>query len=40
MFFSTHTLAAKVGLIGLPKPFCDAVKLFAIEQTYPIVSSF
>ena len=30
----------KVGLIGLPQPFCDAIKLFTKEQTYPIVSNY
>nr|UJG45539.1 NADH dehydrogenase subunit 1 [Monoclona rufilatera] len=30
----------KVGLMGLPQPFCDAIKLFTKEQTYPIVSNY
>lgn len=30
----------KVGLIGIPQPFCDAVKLFTKEQTYPLVSNY
>lgn len=30
----------KVGLIGIPQPFCDAIKLFTKEQTYPIVSNY
>lgn len=30
----------KVGLIGIPQPFCDAVKLFTKEQVYPIVSNY
>jgi len=30
----------KVGLIGLPQPFCDAIKLFTKEQTYPIISNY
>nr|QTZ19019.1 NADH dehydrogenase subunit 1 [Mycomya sp. WQY006] len=30
----------KVGLVGIPQPFCDAIKLFTKEQTYPVVSNF
>lgn len=30
----------KVGIIGLPQPFADALKLFAKEQTKPITSNF
>lgn len=30
----------KVGIIGIPQPFCDAIKLFTKEQTYPIVSNY
>nr|QTZ18980.1 NADH dehydrogenase subunit 1 [Epicypta sp. WQY003] len=30
----------KVGLVGIPQPFCDAIKLFTKEQTYPIVSNY
>lgn len=30
----------KVGLIGVPQPFCDAIKLFTKEQTYPLVSNY
>nr|YP_010508541.1 NADH dehydrogenase subunit 1 [Philophylla fossata]UXG57154.1 NADH dehydrogenase subunit 1 [Philophylla fossata] len=30
----------KVGLIGIPQPFCDAIKLFTKEQTYPILSNY
>lgn len=30
----------KVGLVGLPQPFCDAIKLFTKEQTYPIISNY
>lgn len=30
----------KVGLFGIPQPFCDAIKLFTKEQTYPIVSNY
>nr|WNG77943.1 NADH dehydrogenase subunit 1 [Helius pluto] len=30
----------KVGLLGIPQPFCDAIKLFTKEQTYPIVSNY
>lgn len=30
----------KVGLIGVPQPFCDAIKLFTKEQTYPLLSNY
>nr|YP_010587287.1 NADH dehydrogenase subunit 1 [Allobaccha apicalis]WAB45767.1 NADH dehydrogenase subunit 1 [Allobaccha apicalis] len=30
----------KVGLLGIPQPFCDAIKLFTKEQTYPLVSNY
>lgn len=30
----------KVGLIGIPQPFSDAIKLFTKEQTYPISSNY
>nr|UJG45292.1 NADH dehydrogenase subunit 1 [Beris vallata] len=30
----------KVGLMGIPQPFCDAVKLFTKEQTYPLMSNY
>nr|UFZ13150.1 NADH dehydrogenase subunit 1 [Ctenochauliodes punctulatus] len=30
----------KVGFVGLPQPFCDAIKLFTKEVTYPILSNF
>lgn len=30
----------KVGLIGIPQPFCDAIKLFTKEQTYPLLSNY
>nr|YP_010895131.1 NADH dehydrogenase subunit 1 [Ocyptamus norina]WJW73657.1 NADH dehydrogenase subunit 1 [Ocyptamus norina] len=30
----------KVGLMGIPQPFCDAIKLFTKEQTYPLVSNY
>lgn len=30
----------KVGLIGIPQPFSDAIKLFTKEQTYPIFSNY
>uniref|UniRef100_A0AAU8L241 NADH-ubiquinone oxidoreductase chain 1 n=1 Tax=Cyphochilus crataceus TaxID=1453293 RepID=A0AAU8L241_9SCAR len=30
----------KVGFMGLPQPFSDAIKLFVKEQTYPLMSNF
>nr|AMW68096.1 NADH dehydrogenase subunit 1 [Mucroberotha vesicaria] len=30
----------KVGFCGIPQPFCDAIKLFTKEQTYPIMSNY
>jgi len=30
----------KVGLAGIPQPFCDAIKLFTKEQTYPLISNY
>nr|QLY90278.1 NADH dehydrogenase subunit 1 [Pherbellia dubia] len=30
----------KVGIVGIPQPFCDAIKLFTKEQTYPLVSNY
>nr|AKR07173.1 NADH dehydrogenase subunit 1 [Pseudorhaetus sinicus] len=30
----------KVGFIGVPQPFSDAIKLFTKEQTYPVMSNF
>lgn len=30
----------KVGLIGIPQPFCDAIKLFTKEQTYLLISNY
>nr|WLS55603.1 NADH dehydrogenase subunit 1 [Meroplius fukuharai] len=30
----------KVGLMGIPQPFCDAIKLFTKEQVYPLVSNY
>lgn len=30
----------KVGIIGIPQPFCDAIKLFTKEQTYPLISNY
>nr|WGU15877.1 NADH dehydrogenase subunit 1 [Clephydroneura sp.] len=30
----------KVGLVGIPQPFCDAIKLFTSEQTYPVLSNY
>nr|YP_010286295.1 NADH dehydrogenase subunit 1 [Ornithomya biloba]UKS08904.1 NADH dehydrogenase subunit 1 [Ornithomya biloba] len=30
----------KVGILGIPQPFCDAIKLFTKEQTYPLLSNY
>nr|YP_010463408.1 NADH dehydrogenase subunit 1 [Cryptoperla kawasawai]UUK29384.1 NADH dehydrogenase subunit 1 [Cryptoperla kawasawai] len=30
----------KVGIAGIPQPFCDAIKLFTKEQTYPVSSNY
>nr|YP_010265211.1 NADH dehydrogenase subunit 1 [Allodia zaitzevi]UAM92240.1 NADH dehydrogenase subunit 1 [Allodia anglofennica]UAM92253.1 NADH dehydrogenase subunit 1 [Allodia sp. NHMO 442463]UIP57082.1 NADH dehydrogenase subunit 1 [Allodia zaitzevi] len=30
----------KVGLLGIPQPFSDAIKLFTKEQTYPMASNY
>nr|YP_010596277.1 NADH dehydrogenase subunit 1 [Taxigramma karakulensis]WAJ60522.1 NADH dehydrogenase subunit 1 [Taxigramma karakulensis] len=30
----------KVGIIGIPQPFCDAIKLFTKEQIYPLLSNY
>lgn len=30
----------KVGFIGIPQPFCDAIKLFSKEQVYPLLSNY
>nr|QHD47994.1 NADH dehydrogenase subunit 1 [Indonemoura auriformis] len=30
----------KVGFVGIPQPFCDAIKLFTKEQTYPVLSNY
>nr|AMH85382.1 NADH dehydrogenase subunit 1 [Winthemia rufopicta] len=30
----------KVGIMGIPQPFCDAIKLFTKEQTYPMLSNY
>nr|WHU31475.1 NADH dehydrogenase subunit 1 [Claassenia xucheni] len=30
----------KVGFMGIPQPFCDAIKLFSKEQTYPALSNY
>lgn len=30
----------KVGFAGIPQPFCDAIKLFTKEQTYPVLSNY
>lgn len=30
----------KVGIVGIPQPFRDAIKLFTKEQVYPIISNY
>nr|YP_010890639.1 NADH dehydrogenase subunit 1 [Hypoderma bovis]ADM47628.1 NADH dehydrogenase subunit 1 [Hypoderma sinense]WJK71620.1 NADH dehydrogenase subunit 1 [Hypoderma bovis] len=30
----------KVGIVGVLQPFCDAIKLFTKEQTYPLLSNY
>nr|ANJ70421.1 NADH dehydrogenase subunit 1 [Haliplus lineatocollis] len=30
----------KVGYMGIPQPFSDAIKLFSKEQTYPLLSNY
>nr|UBU97815.1 NADH dehydrogenase subunit 1 [Teleogryllus occipitalis] len=30
----------KVGIMGIPQPFADAIKLFCKEQTYPVMSNY
>ena len=30
----------KVGFLGIPQPFSDAIKLFTKEQTYPYISNY
>nr|WEG23149.1 NADH dehydrogenase subunit 1 [Bithia sp. 1 HNL-2023a] len=30
----------KVGIMGVPQPFCDAIKLFTKEMTYPLLSNY
>nr|YP_009131572.1 NADH dehydrogenase subunit 1 [Nemopoda mamaevi]AIY56564.1 NADH dehydrogenase subunit 1 [Nemopoda mamaevi]UJG45513.1 NADH dehydrogenase subunit 1 [Nemopoda nitidula] len=30
----------KVGIMGIPQPFCDAIKLFTKEQVYPLMSNY
>nr|YP_010713117.1 NADH dehydrogenase subunit 1 [Oscinella pusilla]WDA93983.1 NADH dehydrogenase subunit 1 [Oscinella pusilla] len=30
----------KVGIMGIPQPFCDAIKLFTKETTYPLMSNY
>nr|QNE85465.1 NADH dehydrogenase subunit 1 [Nanna flavipes] len=30
----------KVGVVGIFQPFCDAIKLFTKEQTYPLLSNY
>nr|YP_010132054.1 NADH dehydrogenase subunit 1 [Hamaxiella brunnescens]QQD89788.1 NADH dehydrogenase subunit 1 [Hamaxiella brunnescens] len=30
----------KVSIMGIPQPFCDAIKLFTKEMTYPLLSNY
>nr|YP_009171538.1 NADH dehydrogenase subunit 1 [Comicus campestris]AJW76393.1 NADH dehydrogenase subunit 1 [Comicus campestris] len=30
----------KVGIVGIPQPFSDAIKLFTKEQSYPVMSNY
>nr|WHN78757.1 NADH dehydrogenase subunit 1 [Hyalurgus flavipes] len=30
----------KIGILGIPQPFCDGIKLFSKEQTYPLLSNY
>nr|UFI48277.1 NADH dehydrogenase subunit 1 [Gymnosoma dolycoridis] len=30
----------KVSIMGIPQPFCDAIKLFTKEQSYPLLSNY
>jgi len=30
----------KVGVAGIPQPFCDAIKLFTKEQVYPLLANY
>nr|YP_010132041.1 NADH dehydrogenase subunit 1 [Periscepsia handlirschi]QQD89775.1 NADH dehydrogenase subunit 1 [Periscepsia handlirschi] len=30
----------KVSIMGIPQPFCDAIKLFTKEQIYPLLSNY
>jgi NADH-ubiquinone oxidoreductase chain 1 len=30
----------KIGIFGIPQPFCDAIKLFTKEQTFPSYSNY